>query len=178
MSQETFEEARKGMRRLEAAFLPRITLKSLKHAAYLSEETLAFTATVYFDGQRIGQGRNDGHGGCTDVDPSSAIERERFNAARDEIKAHPDADQYCSMDFLVSCAVDRDLRLRDDKRLVKAGKIAWVDSKKPSHVISIKWKAVAAGWPQTKAEFLVEAQKEEWITDPSTVTFVNDRVSL
>ncbi len=176
MSEKTFEEAREGMRRLEAAFLPRITLKSLKHAAYLSEETNAFTATVYFDGKRIGHGRNDGHGGCTDVLPSTPAERERFNAARDEIKAHPDADQYCNMDFLVSCAVERDLLLRQDKKMVKGGKIAWVEVSDPTQVISVKWPSLAAEWPKTKAQFLAEAKVKGWISDPSSVTFINDKV--
>lgn len=40
-----------------------ITLKNLKIAKFLSEETLAFTATIYVDGKRVGEASNDGHGG-------------------------------------------------------------------------------------------------------------------
>ena len=41
----------------------RVSLKSLKIAKHLSQETLAFTATVYVDGKKIGHAENHGHGG-------------------------------------------------------------------------------------------------------------------
>lgn len=40
-----------------------IILKNLKIAKFLSEETLAFTATIYVDGKKVGEVSNDGHGG-------------------------------------------------------------------------------------------------------------------
>ncbi|EBL8291889.1 hypothetical protein DLP14_14650 [Salmonella enterica] len=45
----------------------RITLKNLKVAEFASEETLCFTATVVFDRVAVGEARNDGHGGMTDI---------------------------------------------------------------------------------------------------------------
>lgn len=42
----------------------RITLKNIKHAAFASEETYCYSATVYFDGYRCGTVKNDGRGGC------------------------------------------------------------------------------------------------------------------
>lgn len=44
-----------------------ITLKGFKHAAFASQETLCFEATVYIDGKKAGHARNDGCGGCTYV---------------------------------------------------------------------------------------------------------------
>lgn len=41
-----------------------ITLKNIKIAAFLSQETLAFAATIYVDGKRVGTVENDGHGGA------------------------------------------------------------------------------------------------------------------
>lgn len=49
--------------------MSRITLKNFKHAAFMSEETNAFRASVYFDGELIGTAENDGHGGSTFVRP-------------------------------------------------------------------------------------------------------------
>lgn len=43
----------------------RVTLKNVKFFSSLSEETNCFTATVYFDGKKIGDCRNDGRGGST-----------------------------------------------------------------------------------------------------------------
>lgn len=42
-----------------------ITVKNVKIVDFMSEETLCFTASVYENGKRIGEAKNDGHGGCT-----------------------------------------------------------------------------------------------------------------
>ncbi len=47
----------------------RIRLKSLSINAAMSEETIAFTATIYFDGIKIGHASNRGTGGGTNFDP-------------------------------------------------------------------------------------------------------------
>ncbi len=41
-----------------------ITVKNLKYAAFASEETHCFEATVYVDGKPFCKAKNDGHGGC------------------------------------------------------------------------------------------------------------------
>lgn len=48
---------------------PVITLKSIKYHAGLSEETHAYTATIYVDGKRFATVRNSGHGGSDEVHP-------------------------------------------------------------------------------------------------------------
>ena len=42
---------------------PIITLKSIKHTAWASEETHYYQATLYVDGEKWGTVGNDGHGG-------------------------------------------------------------------------------------------------------------------
>jgi len=42
-----------------------IEVKNIKHSASLSEETLAYTASVYFNGKKIADAKNHGHGGMT-----------------------------------------------------------------------------------------------------------------
>lgn len=42
-----------------------ITLKSIKHNKSFSEETLCFTANIYFNGKKIGAIKNGGFGGCS-----------------------------------------------------------------------------------------------------------------
>ena len=46
----------------------KIELKNIKHSPSLSEETEAFTASLYIDGKKVGNCTNRGHGGCTDID--------------------------------------------------------------------------------------------------------------
>lgn len=42
----------------------RITLTGVHYAAFASEETSCFRATINFDGKRVCEVSNDGHGGC------------------------------------------------------------------------------------------------------------------
>ena len=46
-----------------------IQLKNVKHAAFASEETDCFTATVYIDGKKSGEVSNEGCGGCNTYHP-------------------------------------------------------------------------------------------------------------
>lgn len=65
---------------------PKIILKNLKYAAFASEETSCFSATVYVDGKRLCTARNDGHGGCDSYDslgpPGGFTTGEEAGAAR------------------------------------------------------------------------------------------------
>lgn len=47
----------------------KITVKNLKVAAFASEETLCFNATVYVDGKPAFAAANQGHGGCNNYWP-------------------------------------------------------------------------------------------------------------
>ncbi len=41
-----------------------IELKNVQYAAFSSEETACYSASLYVDGKKIGVVSNDGHGGC------------------------------------------------------------------------------------------------------------------
>ena len=47
----------------------RISIKALKVAEFLSEETLAYSALVFFDGKKIASADNGGRGGATHIRP-------------------------------------------------------------------------------------------------------------
>ncbi len=42
----------------------KVELISVKYAAFASEETACFEATIVIDGKKVGTVSNDGHGGC------------------------------------------------------------------------------------------------------------------
>ncbi len=50
---------------------PKVTIKNLKYAAFASQETSCFEATIYVDGKRFCTARNEGSGGpdCYDALP-------------------------------------------------------------------------------------------------------------
>lgn len=60
-----------------------ITLKNIRYAAFASEETNCYTATLYVDGVKWGEVGNDGHGGPDWVHlakPRSYADLEALNA--------------------------------------------------------------------------------------------------
>lgn len=65
----------------------RITLKGIKHAEFASEETYCYSATVYFDGKRVGTVRNHGHGGA---DYETVTDRDGWRKMQEFIKTLPD----------------------------------------------------------------------------------------
>ena len=45
--------------------LSRLTIKKMNVALNLSRETTAFTADIYYEGEKVGSAENDGNGGAT-----------------------------------------------------------------------------------------------------------------
>ena len=63
-----------------------ITVKNVKIQEQLSEETLCFSATIYFRGQRVGEATNRGCGGCNNYhwfDRAASAEIEAWAEAQD-----------------------------------------------------------------------------------------------
>lgn len=49
----------------------KVELRNVKYAAFASEETSCFQATIYIEGKRAGEVSNDGHGGSDNIHPDS-----------------------------------------------------------------------------------------------------------
>jgi len=47
----------------------KIELKNIKYAAFASQETSCYEATIYIDGKKVGLVENSGHGGSDNVHP-------------------------------------------------------------------------------------------------------------
>lgn len=59
----------------------KIEIKNIKHSAHLSEETEAFTATLYIEGKKAAYVRNDGQGGPTNIVPENGDGRKLVQQA-------------------------------------------------------------------------------------------------
>lgn len=67
-----------------------IELRKIKHAAFLSEETNAYTADLYVDGKLTAHVGNDGHGGCDHQHPAKGKTYDDVKRVDDWVKAnHP-----------------------------------------------------------------------------------------
>ena len=104
----------------------KLSLKNLKVSEHLSEETTAFTATVYIDGERAFYARNQGHGGENMLDPiiADCAGRKKITSAQEHFRSQPSVaceygDLPMSLDFAVSLAVEEALYLKDMKRCLR-----------------------------------------------------------
>lgn len=65
-----------------------VTVKNVKEAKFMSKETRCFTASVYFDGKRVGTAENQGRGGSTSIFPVKGKIKE-FETAAEWALAQP-----------------------------------------------------------------------------------------
>tara|TARA_Y100000034_G_scaffold42633_1_gene52188 strand:+ start:269 stop:730 length:462 start_codon:yes stop_codon:yes gene_type:complete len=100
-----------------------ITLKNVKIYAGLSEETIAFNASVYIDGKKVGDAKNNGHGGANDVKvftKDGRWDRDLMSKMETEAKKHTwsyEGETYPhSLDSYISELLDDFQEQRDLKR--------------------------------------------------------------
>lgn len=99
----------------------RVDLKNIKYAAFASQETNCFEASVYIDGKREGVVWNDGRGGCNSYQPQALVERlEAYAKTLPPIKSDfgmlsVDAD------VLLNELLESHLEAKENKRLCKRG---------------------------------------------------------
>jgi hypothetical protein len=138
---------------------PQVTLKSITHNAGLSEETHAYTATIYVDGKKFATVTNPGHGGCDSVHPIDGD----WNAVKElesRIKATYPATEYHgmtieeSLEGLCCKAVNEWLFDREWKRKLKRQFCAIKDG--ALYTWPTKYKVATATLPKFKEQF--EAQ--------------------
>ena len=81
-----------------------LTVKGVKYYEAMSEETSCFTATVYFDGKRVGTAQNSGHGGSTHViiEPQYREMVDTYCSSRPKIQF-----TYFSLPFSIDIEIDR-----------------------------------------------------------------------
>jgi len=117
----------------------KIELKNIKHAAFASEETQCYSASLYVDGLKIGVVSNDGHGGP-----------DRFYG---DMRAYVEANRWCqdnlppiadviSADLETHCGnlLDKHLAARDLKRALTA-KVLWIEPGEDG-IQGMRWKGV------------------------------------
>lgn len=107
-----------------------IELRNIKHAAFASEETLCYSATLYADGVKLGEVSNDGHGGCDMFHPAPGKSWADYNAADARVKAeHPPLDMTAygmaepmaqSLECLCATIVEQEQERKRLARMLKA----------------------------------------------------------
>ncbi len=148
---------------------PRIELKSIKHHSGLSQETHAYTATLYVDGKRFATVSNAGHGGPDEVHPISGgydqvqelNERIRATFPRSGFKYNPEGYEQ-TLEGVCCDLVNEFLHRREFKKNLK--KFAFIQD---GELFTIKRagsltleRVKAASWAKG-ATFLADLPEEE-----------------
>lgn len=102
----------------------KITLKNISYNARLSEETSAFVATIYVDGVKAGEVRNQGHGGSNFY---HWVNKTVENAAEAYVKSLPpvktDFDSVpelsMDMDLFIGELLEKHLLMKQYKNWIK-----------------------------------------------------------
>lgn len=152
---------------------PIITLKNVKYAEFMSQETSCFKATVYVDGKRFCAVENDGSGGPDHFTPITGpynafyAEGGPYKALEARIEATVPSEEKWgrmyqpSFECLVADALDRYLREKDVKAALRT-KALYV---KDGHLMGVSWKGV-----RKIGEKHLEAARR----DRPGVTFLNE----
>lgn len=93
-----------------------VTLKSVEYLASLSEETPAFTATLYINGKSYGKVQNAGHGGCCEYRGLTGDLERQFN----DMARAATGDDFEPLDTLVYAELDKYLVGRDLKNALRS----------------------------------------------------------
>lgn len=106
----------------------KVELKNIKYAAFASEETHCYSATLYIDGVNIGEISNEGHGGCDMFHPAKGRTWDDYRNADARCKAElppcdltsiglPGETMPQSLETVCGDLVNEFLRRRDLKRM-------------------------------------------------------------
>jgi hypothetical protein len=109
-----------------------VEIRNLRVNQRLSEETLCFSATVYVDGKKVGEAKNHGHGGNTDVlIPRELVEplkeyavryfQERGDEDDKRLLFEPSPSGYIPdlVEYLIDHLVDEGERQKEARRIAK-----------------------------------------------------------
>lgn len=103
-----------------------IELKNIRVYERLSEETNAFTATLYVNKYRVAECRNDGHGGCTliDVRYNDKTAKELYSQAEEYcLNLPPHKSNYgdlkMDLEFFVDLEIGKFLAKKDEQKFQK-----------------------------------------------------------
>lgn len=121
----------------------KIELRNIKYAAFASQETSCFQATIHIDGVKVGTVENDGHGGSDNIHPDSVRQKlDAYGATLPQRHAWDNDDGTPHMlpidaEDLIGDLLTQHLIERDVKRLT-ANKIVFTKVGKKGIYTSVK----------------------------------------
>lgn len=106
----------------------KIEVKKIKHARSLTEETNAFTAALYIDGEHVADCKNSGQGGQTDIYAKYSEDKKKREYYQQMVQK---AEAFCktlpkyegnfsmTLDFYIDLEIEKDLRQKDIQSVIR-----------------------------------------------------------
>ena len=124
----------------------KIEVKSVKHAAFASQETMCFTADLYVNGTKLGSVRNEGCGGANIFEVYGREVRAVMDEADAYCKTLPkvsnefDSEHPLSMDleFFVTLLVSREVAKKELRNLLKSKIVIQKPSDPETYTVKLK----------------------------------------
>jgi len=110
----------------------KIELKNVQTAAFASEETTCFSASLYINDTKVGTARNQGHGGATRIEAYNKEAQELVKLAEEYCATLPSykSDHFdldVDLEFYIDLLVEQSQTARELKRLMKNKVVAVKD---------------------------------------------------
>lgn len=141
----------------------KLELKNIKEAKFLSQETPAYTATLYVDGKKAATVENDGHGGC---DYAHFIDR----AVEEKVYAYFKALPKLKFD---DTELDHTLELWCHRQLNIRDVVAGLKRKAKKCVVAVTEDGGEITWKGISPQFL-PAHRETLLQKKPGVKFVSE----
>tara|TARA_R100001086_G_scaffold46873_1_gene20624 strand:- start:465 stop:938 length:474 start_codon:yes stop_codon:yes gene_type:complete len=152
----------------------KVELKKVKIAKYLSEETTAFAAQLWVDGEYIADVSNNGHGGSNRInhrfDGNGLNTRDKVESFEKWCEEQPDHESPhgslgMNADFYISLMVDDYQSQQEMKRWCKTKTVVRLkgDPEGTFHIYKRPYDSAFADWIRRKEPDLVEIMNERYI---------------
>jgi len=116
-----------------------VQLKNIKIASHLSEETTAFTASIYLDNVKIGTAENHGQGGNTNVYVAKELDRFKAICADYHDDSGPYKTDECNFgEELIDNLLDKHMISQQIKRWIKTKVVFRIPGDDPDEFRAVK----------------------------------------
>jgi hypothetical protein len=134
----------------------RITLKNVKYFAPMSQETHCYTASVYFDGVRVGTTENNGHGGCDSHGPIDKAGWDAMQAYAATLESgstfHDGSTMDVDLDWVFCELVNQSFLLKDFARAIN-NRVLYIKDGSLYQTKCVKQKATLGEWVEQVIEW-------------------------
>ena len=159
----------------------KIELKKISIYERMSEETTAFVADLYINGKLVGECKNDGHGGCTDIRGNSKESNQLIAEAEAYFKSLPKTktegynfEYQPSLEYFIDDFLTEFLRKKEVKKMKKIMQTAIVFGIPNANQYSyINYKRLLSSFETSQLQTVVNQIKAKYCNEGKVILNTN-----